>query len=191
MVEVGGTCQAGNAGGVGEVVAGEPQANPASKGGGVLVAVHRDAVVQVDHGCHADPATGEELGVGEQGADALDPGDRRGEPGQGQVGQVDVQVDAGTQPLRLGLDQRAEQLRRERRGPRHLLAVALRREQQLERVGRASEPAQSDRAQLVASAAGVAVGDQVGDALDHRVDPDRVSGVDPGDHVSQAELVGA
>ncbi len=65
---------------------------------------------------------------------------------------------------------------------------ALEKRQQLLRAG---EPAEGDRAQLVAGGAlGVVGGDEVGDPLEQGVDPHRVARRDAGDDVAQTLLVG-
>ena len=71
-------------------------------------------------------------------------------------------------------------------------------EEQGEQLGGAGQPPERQRAELVAADLGRGLGAQlgaagqhVGDPVQHRVHPDRVAGLDPGDHQPQPVLVAA
>ena len=64
-------------------------------------------------------------------------------------------------------------------------------EEQGEELGGAGEPAEGEGAELLGERFGVTRGDDLGDAVDDRVDRDGVAGLEAGDEGAQAELVGA
>ena len=64
-------------------------------------------------------------------------------------------------------------------------------EQQGEELGRAGEPAEGEGAELLGERFGVARGDDLGDAMDDRVDRDGVTCLEARDEGAQADLVGA
>ena len=64
-------------------------------------------------------------------------------------------------------------------------------EQEGEELGGAGEPAEGEGAELLGERFGVARGDDLGDAVDDRVDRDGVACLEAGDEGAQAELVGA
>ena len=98
-----------------------------------------------------------------------------GRPAPGRTGGRRGRPGAGTAPASRSPAARGG--RRGTRWPRSTSgAAALGCQEQLEDLGGAGQPAQGDRAELVAAGLGVAVGDQVGDPVDHGVDPDRVAG---------------
>jgi hypothetical protein len=196
MVQIGPPGQPRHACGVREGVAGGGQPAALVEPDRMLIAVQIDPVVEVDHRLHGDLAAGEQVVVGQHRPDLLDPGHRGDETDQGQLGQVHVQPDPGPEPSRVGVGQRGEQIRGERRRPitrtipQDLMGVLV-LEQEPEDLGGTGQPAQGDRAQLVTTGVWMPVEDRLGHPVDHGVDPDRVTGLDPGDQVAQPELVGA
>ncbi|GAA1477328.1 hypothetical protein GCM10009623_17740 [Nocardioides aestuarii] len=172
----------------------------------MLVAVDSGLPVQVDDG--RDPDVGVPEEVGEAGhqhrADALDAGDAR-LAGEGVLAQVDEDLRLDPHRGELPRGQPAEALRGVGQvvgRPCWLLrlpgvgvgvvVVLVVVDEELDQLGGAGEPAEGAGAELVAVVVVTVLdGQDVGDPVDHRVDPDRVAGVDAGDDGPQPELISA
>ena len=183
----------GGGGGVGPVVAAGGQVDAFLEGLGVLVGGGADPVGQVQDRFHGQVGAGQqclEPGQGDR-AEALDPGHRGGAVDRGLV-QVDVQGRLRGQPGQVRGLEGVEQIGRERRRPAGLDVDLLLRvpvfEQQLEQFGGAGQPPERDRPD--SRVASGCRGDDLRDPGQGGLDPDRVPGLDPGDHGAQPELVG-
>ena len=153
---------------------------------GVFVAVDRGAGGQVDDRGQGDPGVAEHLGelVEQHRADLFDPRDPAGPcAGPFERGLVEVDVHdrvVGAAVLRTTV----------------AAGLGLVGQQRDDVLG-VGQPAQGDRAELVAGGVWGQVGDQVaagvqgvGDLVDGGVEPDAVGGCDRGDHGPQPVLVG-
>ncbi len=143
--------------------------------GGVLVGVDRDLVVEVEDGLDRDVAVAQPCRdlPGQERADVLDPGH-----GVVRADRVLTEVDVEDDPA-LGA------------AAGGLVEVTVAAREQVEQLGGAGEPAERLGPQDVTG--GVtreAPREEVGDALDHGVDPDGVACPHSRDEVAQAELVG-
>ncbi len=159
--------------GVGEAVGGAAKVDAFREGAGVLVGVDGDLVGEVDDGLDRDVGVAEPLGdlAGQDSPDVLDAGDTV-VLADGVLVEVDVADGAGS-------------------GRRRPVAVAGAAGQQVEELGGAGEPPERLAAQdVLRRTVGEAGCEQVGNAVDGRVDPDGVAGTDARDDVTQPELVG-